>query len=94
MMTGGLPCPKITPSRLFGTSVHAALAARVVGTAAADRLALSGAMLAPQDALRVGLVDEVVPRDGLMVGAAVLCCAVLFCAALCCDMAWRMTVVP
>ncbi len=52
----------------FLTIPHAALAARVVGTAEADRLALSGAMLAPDEALRVGLVDQVVPRDGLMVG--------------------------
>ncbi|PRW56572.1 enoyl hydratase isomerase [Chlorella sorokiniana] len=47
----------------------AALAARVVGTAEADRLALSGAMLAPAEALRVGLVDEVVPGAKLMAAA-------------------------
>lgn len=47
----------------------AALAARVVGTAEADRLALSGAMLPPQEALRVGLVDAVVPHDELMAAA-------------------------
>lgn len=39
----------------------------MVGTAEADRLALSGAMLPPQEALRVGLVDAVVPHDELMV---------------------------
>lgn len=45
----------------------------MVGTAEADRLALSGAMLAPPEALRVGLVDQVVPNDSLMVSIECVC---------------------
>jgi enoyl-CoA hydratase len=45
---------------------------RLVGRGAALKLLLSGAMISAAEALRIGLVDEVVPGDQLMARAEVL----------------------
>lgn len=47
----GLPLPPVIAAALR----------RQVGARAAERLSVSGALLAPEEALRVGLVDELVP---------------------------------
>lgn len=47
----------------------AALMARLVGQAPSEKLLQFAAMLKPREALRLGLVDEVVPKDGLLEAA-------------------------
>lgn len=52
----------------------AALMARLVGQGPAEKLLQFAAMLKPAEARRLGLVDEVVPKEGLLVsGPACLC---------------------
>lgn len=55
----GIPVPKY----------WGALMARVIGLSAADRLLQRGAMVNPQEALRLGLVDEVVEPSSLLARA-------------------------
>ena len=43
-------------------AIHAALA-RLVGARQADRLCIGGLMIDPEEALRVGLIDELVPPE-------------------------------
>lgn len=45
---------------------------RLVGPSAALKLLLTGAIIPAEEALRIGLVDEVLPADGLMVRAEAL----------------------
>ncbi|MES1165642.1 MAG: enoyl-CoA hydratase/isomerase family protein [Verrucomicrobiota bacterium] len=52
----GLPVPEV---------LHRALV-HVVGARQAERLAVGGLLLGPAEALRVGLVDEVVPADDVI----------------------------
>ncbi|HEX2222806.1 MAG TPA: enoyl-CoA hydratase/isomerase family protein [Thermoanaerobaculia bacterium] len=59
----GLPLPPVI----------LALLQRQVGPRHAERLAVSGALISPAEALRVGLVDEVVPAAGLVARAVEWC---------------------
>ena len=49
---------------------------RLVGRGAALKLLLTGEMISAAEALRIGLVDEVVPGDGLMARAEALALAI------------------
>ncbi len=59
------------PPALFGALQ------RVVGRRQAERLAVAGAMLAGEEALRVGLVDELVPPDAVVEHALDWCRSLL-----------------
>jgi Delta3-Delta2-enoyl-CoA isomerase len=59
----GLPLPPV---------ILAALR-RLVGPRQAERLAVSGLLISPQEALKVGLIDEVVPPDQLIERALEWC---------------------
>ncbi|MGH8370052.1 MAG: enoyl-CoA hydratase/isomerase family protein [Gammaproteobacteria bacterium] len=59
----GLPVPSI---------IHAALR-RLVGTRQAERLCLHGLLIAPEEAQRIGLVDQVFPADQLLPAALEWC---------------------
>lgn len=59
----GLPVPSI---------IHAALR-RLVGTRQAERLCLHGLLIAPEEAQRIGLVDQVFPAEQLLPAALEWC---------------------
>src|SRR5262249_1150853 len=50
---------------------------RLLGPRQAERLAVSGKLLAAEEALAVGLVDEVVAPDGVVPRAVELCAGLL-----------------
>jgi enoyl-CoA hydratase/carnithine racemase len=50
---------------------------RLVGSREAERLAVSGVLISPQEALRCGLIDEVVPPDRVVERAVEWCQALL-----------------
>jgi enoyl-CoA hydratase/carnithine racemase len=41
--------------------------ARIIGTGPAERLLQHAVMLQPEEAKRLGLVDDLAPKEGLMV---------------------------
>jgi enoyl-CoA hydratase/carnithine racemase len=59
----GLPVPRV---------IHAALA-RLVGKRQAERLTVSGLLISPDEALRVGLVDQVVAGETVIPAALAWC---------------------
>ncbi|HKS76923.1 MAG TPA: enoyl-CoA hydratase/isomerase family protein [Terriglobales bacterium] len=46
---------------------------RIVGSRQAERLAVSGLLISPQESLRIGLVDEIVPPDQVIDRAIAWC---------------------
>jgi enoyl-CoA hydratase/carnithine racemase len=63
----GLPVPSV---------IHAALK-RLVGARQAERLCLHGLLIAPEDALRIGLVDQVLPVEQVIPAALEWCRSLL-----------------
>ncbi|MGA9852366.1 MAG: enoyl-CoA hydratase/isomerase family protein [Gammaproteobacteria bacterium] len=63
----GLPVPSV---------IHAALK-RLVGARQAERLCLHGLLIAPEEALRIGLVDQVLPPEQVISAALEWCRSLL-----------------
>lgn len=62
------PCPSPrAPFATGGAVPTAGLMARIIGLGPAEKLLQFAVMLSPAEAKDVGLIDDVAPRDGLLV---------------------------